>query len=207
MSQLRGRWFPLMVLVSALAALISSVVWVAGSEMGRPAPTVMMGALARDGPVRSLADADRAAGRFAERWNLHVGEIMRFSNGYYAELLDTRGKGATEVLIEPREGTVHLEYGPAMMWNTAYGMMPTRVSSGAPAMGPDRVVQIADQWLSEHRPALHAAEPGAFPGYYTLHTLREGRIIGMLSVNARTGAVWYHTWHGRFLEMQEENRA
>ncbi|MFF8904806.1 hypothetical protein [Streptomyces olivaceoviridis] len=207
MSRLRGRRLPLTVLVGALAALIASVVWVAGSGFERPGPTAMTGSLARDGPVHDLADADRAAGRFASRSNLHVGEVMQFSENYYAELLDAHDKHATEVLVEPGSGAVHLEYGPAMMWNTAYGMMPGygmtpgRAPSGAPAIGPDHAVQIADQWLRDHRSGLRAAQPDAFPGYYTLHTLRDGHIVGMLSVNATTGEVWYHTWHGRFLRM------
>ncbi|MGW1591565.1 hypothetical protein [Streptomyces sp. NPDC002386] len=205
MNRLRGRGLPLAVLVGALAALIASVVWVAGGDFGRTGPTAMRGTLARDGPVRNLTDADHAAERFAGRWNLHVGEIMQFSENYYAELLDSRGRHATEVLVEPGSGAVHLEYGPAMMWNTAYGMMPGsgmppgRAQSGAPAIGPDRAVRIADQWLRDHRSGLYAAQPEAFPGYYTLHTLRAGHIVGMLSVNAATGDVWYHTWHGRFL--------
>jgi hypothetical protein len=28
----------------------------------------------------------------------------------------------------------------------------------------------------------------------------------MLSVHATTGAVWYHTWHGRFIAMQEHTK-
>lgn len=205
----RGRWLPLTVLVVAVAALIASLVWVTGSgggyhgPRGPHAPRTMVGAVTREGPVRTLADADRAAGRFAERWNLHVGEVMQFSNGYYAELLGPDGKGATEVLVDPG-GTVRPEFGPAMMWNTAYGMMPAGAGTGTPVIGADRAVRIADQWLREHRPALHAAEPEAFPGYYTLHTLRGDRITGMLSVNSYTGAVWYHTWHGRFLGMQDQ---
>jgi len=27
--------------------------------------------------------------------------------------------------------------------------------------------------------------------------------VGMLSVNASTGTVWYHWWHGRFVRMAE----
>ncbi len=42
-------------------------------------------------PVHSMAAADRAAGRFADRWYLHVGEVMQCSNGYYAELLAPDG--------------------------------------------------------------------------------------------------------------------
>ncbi|MFE9093071.1 hypothetical protein [Streptomyces sp. NPDC007264] len=201
---LRGRWLPLAVLVAAVAALIASLVWVAGGgdgHHGPRGPRTMAGVVSPEGPVRTLADADRAAGRFAGRWGLHVGEVMEFSNGYYAVLLGPDGKGATEVLVD-RGGTVRPEPGPAMMWNTAYGMMPA-AGTGTPVIGADRAVRIADQWLREHRPALHAAEPEAFPGYYTLHTLRGHRITGMLSVNSRTGEVWYHTWHGRFLGMQD----
>lgn len=203
MTRLGGRWLPLTVLVAAVAMLIASIVWVAGSDVGRPGAGAMMGPVSRNGPVRSLADADRAAGRFADRWDLRVGEVMEFSNGYYAELHTRDGNGATEVLIDPRSGTVHLEYGPAMMWNTAYGMMPARNRTGAATVEPGQAPRIADQWLREHRPGLHAAEPEPFPGYYTLHTLRGNDIVGMLSVNARTGQVWYHTWHGRFIQMQE----
>jgi hypothetical protein len=41
-------------------------------------------------------------------------------------------------------------------------------------------------------------------GYYTIHTLRDGKIEGMLSVHGTTGQVWYHTWHGGFIRMEEE---
>jgi len=36
----------------------------------------------------------------------------------------------------------------------------------------------------------------SFPGYYTFDYGRT-KVEGMLSVNAATGAVWPHTWHGR----------
>lgn len=206
MTRPHSRWLPLTVLTATLAALIASIVWVAGtspSSPWRPGPGAMMSTVSGTGPVRSLADADRAAERFADRWDLHIGEVMRFSNGYYAELLDRDGKGATEVLIDPSSGTVQLEFGPAMMWNTTYGMMPALDRTGAAAIGPDQAVRIADRWLRDHRTGLHAAEPDRFPGYYTLHTLRDDRIVGMLSVHATSGDVWYHTWHGRFLQMRQ----
>ncbi|TLQ44696.1 hypothetical protein FEF34_17775 [Streptomyces marianii] len=199
----RGRGVPLVVLVVAVSALIASLVWVVGADTWRPGPWAMTGAVSREGPVRDFSDAEQAAQRFADRWNLRVGEVMRFSDGYYAQLLDSRGRGATEVLIDPGGGTVHREFGPAMMWNTAYGMMARPVETGSRTIEPGRAVRIADQWLGEHRPGLRAAEPTAFPGYYTLHTLRGDRITGMLSVNSSTGQVWYHTWHGEFLGTSE----
>ncbi|MBA9002773.1 hypothetical protein [Thermomonospora cellulosilytica] len=192
MRGLHGRRLPLAVLGTAVAALIASIAWFAGSDAWRRGSEPMMGPASRAGPVHGLADADRAAQRFADRWSLHVGETMRFSENYYAELLDSADDRATEVLIEPDSGTVHLEWGPAMMWNTAYGMTPARTGPGAAAIRPAQAVRIADQWLRDHRTDLHAAEPDPFPGYYTLHTLRGDKIVGMLSVNSATGAVWNH---------------
>ncbi len=206
MTGLRGRWLPLAVLVAAVAALIASIMWIGGngSPSWRPGPKTMTGVTSREGVVHNLTEASRAAQSFANRWGLHVGEIMRFTNGYYAQLLDAHGKGATEVLINPSSGLVQPEFGPAMMWNTAYGMMAAGTRPGTPEIGPGQAVRNADRWLSEHHTGLHAAGPDQFPGYYTLHTLRDDHLVGMLSVNASTGAVWYHTWHGRFLHMQQQ---
>jgi hypothetical protein len=33
--------------------------------------------------------------------------------------------------------------------------------------------------------------------------LEDGDIQGMLSVHSATGQVWYHTWHGGFIQMIE----
>jgi hypothetical protein len=70
-------------------------------------------------------------------------------------------------------------------------------------VSPAEAVTAAQRWLDEQRPGLTAGEAEQFPGYYTLHTLRGGKIVGMMSVNASTGAVWYHTWHGQFIAMSE----
>jgi len=33
--------------------------------------------------------------------------------------------------------------------------------------------------------------------------LKDGKIYGMLSVNGYTGDVWYHSWHGYFIQEQD----
>jgi len=69
---------------------------------------------------------------------------------------------------------------------------------------PERARDIAQQWLDQYLPEISAAqETDAFYGYYTIHVLKEGRVYGMLSVNGYTGEVWYHTWHGAFINMKE----
>jgi hypothetical protein len=140
--------------------------------------------------VRDLDGAEEAATRLADRWGLSVGEVMQFDNGFYAELTDPSGNLATEVLVDPNSGNVQVEYGPAMMWNTAYGMRPAR--AGVATISGEQAQAIADR-LAANRPGEHAGTADAFPGYYTLHTLRGDQVVGMLSVNATTGAVWYHS--------------
>jgi len=39
-----------------------------------------------------------------------------------------------------------------------------------------------------------------FYGYYTIEVLSNGTTYGMLSVNGYTGQIWYHTWHGTFIQ-------
>lgn len=68
---------------------------------------------------------------------------------------------------------------------------------------PDQARTLAQRWLDAYRPGLTVAEADTFYGYYTIHTLKDNKVEGMLSVNGLTGAVWYHTWHGPFVGMQE----
>jgi hypothetical protein len=152
-------------------------------------------------PVRSLDKARQRANVLAERLGLRVGEVMQFSWNFYAELQTPAGQLATEAVVDPRSGAVGIEYGPAMMWNTTYGMhraqFPTRVTA-------DQAQGIAERWLRDHGTDLTVSTVDSFPGYYTMHTQRSGKISGMMSVNAAAGAVWYHTWHGTYIATSEE---
>ena len=267
---MRTRTLPLVVLLTAVAALVVSVGWAFaradgdGWMMSRYGSGMMGLSRGGDGErVNDLAAARRQAQRFADRLDLRVGEMMRFTNNYYAELRERNGRPATEVLVDPANGSVWLEYGPSMMWNTRYGMMSdfrrggafgmmggsgmmggTETTNGTGKMGRSGMIGgagmmggaammgsagmmaggdsriapvqtrnggitaaeargIARRWLDRNATAITAGEPEAFPGYYTLHTMRNGDVTGMLSVNASTGAVWFHWWHGRFVSMSE----
>jgi hypothetical protein len=202
MNWLRCRWPPLLALVAATTMLIASIAWYAGATIRSPVVGMVAPAVRGDAPVRDMAAAARAAARFGDRWRLTVGEVMQFDNGFYAELVDRGGNRATEILIDPATGAVEIEWGPAMMWNTAYGMHPAVTGRQSP-ISPDEARRLADAWLDVNRRGEHAEEPEPFPGYYTLHTMRGDQIVGMLSVHATTGAVWYHTWHGHFIALQE----
>ena len=160
-------------------------------------------------PMASLDDAKAAFQRYVDATgdkNLALDEVMQFQLNFYAIVKDTStGTGAFELLADPRTGYVSREPGPDMMWNTQYGMMAGYWGqpAGQPSVSADQARQIAQQWLDANQPGSGTEAPDAFPGYYTLHITKDGTITGMLSVNAYTGAVWYHTWHGAFVASTE----
>lgn len=188
-----------------------------GGMMGSHGPGYggMMGGWTQGGTSGQSISIDQARKNvqsYMERYgnpNLAIDEVMEFQRNFYAIIMDTStGHGAMEVLVNKSTGAVFPEFGPAMMWNTQYGMMSQGVGrmmgyqqpSGAMTVSAEKAVQIARQWLEQNRPGAAAESPDQFPGYYTVHFRESGKIAGMLSVNGYTGQVWFHTWHGRFIK-------
>ncbi|MFZ0161542.1 MAG: hypothetical protein WAL50_21125 [Kineosporiaceae bacterium] len=145
-------------------------------------------------PVTSIDAARARAAQAAASAGLHPGEVIQFSNGFYVELKDTADAAVTEVLIDPISGAVSTEPGPAMMWNTG---------SRTASVSLDQARTIATQWLGTRRGGETVQSIDAYPGYYTLDTAAGGTLVGMMSVNAATGSVWYHTWHGAFVARED----
>jgi hypothetical protein len=139
--------------------------------------------------------------------DLEVAEVMEFERNFYAIVRESdTGMGAMELLVDRWTGEVGPEMGPNMMWNAKYGMhrrggMMGGASEGA-IIDPEEAIEIAQRWLDAYQPGVTVEEHAdPFYGYYTVHTLRDGEIEGMLSVHSTTGQVWYHTWHGGFIHM------
>jgi len=222
------------VLIGALAAaaiaLVSSAA-VAVSSLGEPSGPTMMGDqgqrtgagmmgpgmmgsaggmgmvwLAGSGDaVPSIPAARTRAAGAAKASGLHPGEVMWFDNGFYVELKDSSGKPATEVIVDPRSGSVTTEPGPAMMWNTRIGA-PSRTMGSTVVHGTvdaSEARAIATAWLAARQPSTTIATLDAYPGYFTLDLRRDGKVSGMMSVSSINGAVWYHTWHGAFIAMED----
>lgn len=151
--------------------------------------------------VSSLGAARARAAMAAEPLNLRTGEVIQFDNGFYVELKDATGGPATEALVDPDTGAVGTEPGPAMMWNTRIGMM--RVGNGRGRhLDAAQAGETATTWLRENKPGTTVRSIDTYPGYLTLDVQRNGAVVGMMSVDD-SGAVWYHTWHGAFIAMQD----
>ncbi len=198
-----------------------------GGMMGGPG----YGGLSNVKPI-SVEDARGAVGAYLDALgndDLAIKEIMIFDNGAYVIVEEkSTGIGAFELLVDPVGLSVFPEYGPNMMWNLKYGMMSGANSSGSGMMDgmmrgwygnnvqvPDvstdmpvsgaEAAQTAQKYLDNYLPGVKVSdEVNAFYGYYTIDVERDGKIIGMLSVNGYTKQVFLHTWHGNFIEMSEE---
>jgi len=174
----------------------------------------------------SLNDAlEIAEGYLGEVWGsaIEIAEIMEFDNHFYIQAVETNtGINAFEFLMDPITAAIHPEPGPNMMWNTKYGMMGGRgmmggygmvsgsraVPANEMAISPQQAREIAQEALNSSNPTSYIDEEvDVFYGYYTLHTLQDGEVTGMLSVNAETGQVWLHTWHGDFVDMLEHSHS
>jgi hypothetical protein len=174
-----------------------------GSSMMSLMGSMGIVSLPGDGVAVSGIPAARArAASAAKATGLHPGEVMWFDNGFYIELKDSAGKPATEVIVDPRTGTVSTEPGPAMMWNTRFGMMRAG-GGGAATIDSTKASSIATSWLAANRPGTTIRSIDSYPGYYTVDLQHNGVVSGMMSVNSSTGAAWYHTWHGAFIAMED----
>ena len=151
--------------------------------------------------------------------DLEIAELMEFERNFYAIVRESdTGIGAMELLVDKWTGVVGPEMGPNMMWNARYGpalSLPNGMHGrGGEIMGGanetnvitlEEALEVAQRWLDTYRSGITVEEhTDPFYGYYTIHTLKDDQIEGMLSVHGTTGQVWYHTWHGSFIQMIEE---
>jgi len=168
------------------------------------------------GKVTSLDEATAAVERYVQSQGytgLAVHEVMEFERNYYAIVSEKdTGIGAMELLVDKDTGAVGPEPGPNMMWNAKYGMMGqggmmgrrgmmAGVATTQMTLSATEAEEVAQRWLDANLPGRTAGEADPFYGYYTSHFLKDGKIDGMLSVHGSTGDVWYHNWHGNFVQM------
>jgi len=143
--------------------------------------------------------------------DLAVDEVEEYTQNFYVLYYEkSTGNGAFEMLIDKYTGSIYPEMGPNMMWNTKYGMMSGGMMGwfrGTPttamSVTVDQAKANAQQFLNANYPGTTIGDGDTFYGYYHFDVLSSGNTYGMLSVNGYTGQVWYHTWHGTFIQQVE----
>jgi hypothetical protein len=187
--------------------------WMSGWSFGTPG--TMMGSVfdrgGRDiGMDRAVTIAQNVA-TSSSTGGLAADEVIEFSNNYYASIRDKSTEiGAFEILIDRTNGNVVREPGPDMMWNTKYSVMRGGMmggygssSSGPMSVSAQQARDIAQRWLDTNQSGTTAKSADPFYGYYTIDFEKTGTLVGMLSVNGYTGQVWYHSWHGGFIQLRD----
>ena len=149
--------------------------------------------------------------------DLAVKQVEEYSNNFYVQVTEkSTGNGAFELLVDKYTGTVAPEMGPNMMWNTKYQTATGGMMGAGGMMGgyggntvtptttmPVDITQAkanAQQYLNTYYSGTTTGDVTTFYGYYTIEVLNNGNTYSMISVNGYTGQVWYHTWHGTFIQ-------
>jgi len=155
--------------------------------------------------------------------DLVLKKIIIFDNHAYGLIAEqSTGKGAMEVTVNPLSKVVGPERGANMLWNLKYGRMsgigctqggvcsknpglngglPSTENIAEMTITPTQAVQYAQAYLDKNLSGNKAADnPVAFYGYYSLEYSKDGKPVGILSVNGYTGQVWLHSWLGTFIE-------
>jgi hypothetical protein len=140
--------------------------------------------------------------------DLAVDEVEEYTQNFYVLIYEkSTGNGAFEMFIDKYTGSIYPEQGPNMMWNTKYGMMSGGMIGllrGTPATAMpvtvDQAKTSAQQFLDANYLGTTVGDVDTFYGYYHVDVMLSGNTYGMLSVNGYTGQVWYHTWHGAFIQ-------
>lgn len=136
---------------------------------------------------------------FAQQYGseIKVEDFMAFSSNYYGVMKDaSSNQYIAEVIVDRYSGSAYPEPGPNMMWNTRYGAGREQAGNVSYDMASSK--KLAEEFLTGYLPESQIMESHEMPGYYTFDFGRQ-EIEGMLSVNAYSGQIWVHTWHGSYL--------
>jgi hypothetical protein len=153
--------------------------------------------------------------------DLALHEVEEYENNFYGTYYEkSTGIFAFQMLIwKPgspwtggmmgngmMSGVVMPEPGPNLMWNTKYGVMGgmmgiyRQTPTSSMTVTPEQAKTIAQQYLDTSFSGTSAGDVDTFYGYYNVDVLSNGKPFGMLSVNGYNGQVWYHSWHGTYIQ-------
>lgn len=144
-------------------------------------------------------EARRNMQSFAQQYGpeIEIEDLMAFSSNYYGVVKDAKNdQYIAEVVVDRYSGSAYPEPGPNMMWNTRYGAGRAQAEGVSYDLAGSK--KLAEEFLTGYLPEAQIMESHEMPGYYTFDFGRQ-EIEGMLSVNAYSGQIWVHTWHGPYL--------
>jgi len=171
-------------------------------------------------PTQTASTIDEAAG-IAQSYlkalnspNLAIDEVIEFKQNfeviYYdrvtgigAFVITISKPGAKPLVFDP-SGYPKPEQGPYSIWNVRYG--PTSFPSRQIYNGivdANTAKAVAQVYLDQNIPSAKVGDMHPFYGFFSFKIVKDGKVYGMLSVNAYTRAVLYHDWQSDYVQTRE----
>ncbi len=127
--------------------------------------------------------------------DLSISELWEYGSVYKAELSDTNGAKAFDLLVDKFTGAVSPEMGMSMMLNASYGGSLYRTTSFGTSLilTPQQATDVAQSFVDRNALGYTLDTPETYPGYYKFHTTA-GAGFGMdIMVNGYNGSIWMNT--------------
>ncbi|HUX52436.1 MAG TPA: hypothetical protein VMW73_16725 [Spirochaetia bacterium] len=144
---------------------------------------------------------------------LQIAEIVDFQYNYYVRVKE---KGAAtysmELLVNPYSGrVVPVGYGRGVRdndfprggrgpWAAGPGTYSGTPSQAAQNVSSGEAQKIAADFVKRFSPNDSVTGEAQFPGHYSMFITDNGKIVGVVSVDASSGTAFYHRWLGTFLK-------
>jgi hypothetical protein len=154
--------------------------------------------------------------------DLKISEVIVFDNVAVVRVLEqSTGIGAFDLFVDPVSQSVIPTMGPSTAWNLKYGSLvhmgmmggwmrnegtltvPTNVTADM-TVTVGQAVTDAQAYLDNALPGATAdTSAQAFYGYYSIKVIKDGNVIGILSVNGTSGQVFMPNWFGTYVTSQD----
>ena len=130
--------------------------------------------------------------------NLQISEIWEYGTIFKAELSDTSGVRAFDLIADKFTGAVMPEMGMSMMLNASYGKGLYRTSRfpASLSLTPDAAKTQAQSFLDTNSLHYTLGTPETYPGYYKFHTTGSSGFGPDIMVNGYDGGIWMNTLYG-----------
>ena len=180
---------------------------VGGLISGMMGNTMAYGYLDVFNPITSQEEARATIQGFIDLAgsDLSISELWEYGSVYKAELSDTKGVKAFDLIVDKFTGAVSPEMGMSMMLNASYGRGLYRMRSFGTrlTLTPQQATDVAQTFVDKNALGYTLDTPETYPGYYKFHTTA-GTELGMdIMVNGYSGRIWMDTILGLPLNRQQ----
>jgi hypothetical protein len=162
--------------------------------------TISYGYLDVFDPIGDVAEAQAAFQAFINSANssLQISELWEYGTVYKAELSDTKGAKAFDLVADKFTGAVMPEMGLSMMLNASYGTNLYRTPAFGKnlSLSPEQATVNAQTFVNKYLPGYTLQTPEIYPGYYKFHTTTGGTFGMDIMVNGYNGEIWMNTFLG-----------